>query len=70
MRQSTMLLNVEYSAIDNHNGFEKAKVRWEKYFKIMVKLAHMMKRAINASMAYIPCCSIVLMCYNEFGYVA
>ena len=23
-----------------------------------------MKRATNSSMAYIPCCSIVLMCYN------
>jgi len=32
--------------------------------QVVVKLAQTMKRATNASMAYIPCCSIVLMCYN------
>ena len=41
------------------------KAGWQKYFKIMVKLAQTMKRATNASMAYIPCCSIVLMCYKH-----
>jgi len=45
------------------------KAGWQKYFKIMIKLAQTMKRATNASMAYIPCCSIVLMCYNICVYV-
>ena len=65
-----MLLFAEYSAIVNLNGFEKAKVRWQKYFKIMVKLAQTTMRNTGLSIAYSPCYSIVLMCYNwEFTNV-
>ena len=63
-----MLQNAEYSAIANLNGFEKAKVRWEKYFKIMVKLVQTTIRSTELSIAYSPCYSIVLMCYNGCGY--
>jgi len=53
-----MLLLAEYSAIVNLNGFEKAKMRWEKYFKIMVKLVQMCNFFVkifgyNAQMSYI-----------------
>ena len=46
------------------NCFEKTKVRWEKYFKIMVKLVQTTIRSTELSIAYSPCYSIVLMCYN------
>jgi len=36
----------------------------EKYFKIMVKLAQNSIRSTELSIAYSPCYSIVLMCYN------
>jgi len=48
------------------NCFEKTEVRWEKYFKIMVKLVHNSIRSTKLSIAYSPCYSIVLMCYNSF----
>jgi hypothetical protein len=44
------------------NGFKKAKVRWQKYLKIMVKLARTTIRSTELSIAYSPCYSIVLMC--------
>jgi hypothetical protein len=44
---------------------EKIKVRWQKYFKIMVKLAETILRSTKPSIAYSPCYSIVLMCYNS-----
>ena len=69
MQQLTMLQNAEYSAIANLNGFEKAKVRWEKYFKIMVKLVQTTIRSTELSIAYSPCYSIVLMCYNGRVYM-
>jgi len=52
----------------NLNGFEKAKVRWEKYFKIMVKLEQNLIRSTTVSIAYSPCYrerSGVLMHGNE-----
>ncbi len=64
MELLTMQHNAVYSAIANPNGFEKAKVRWQKYFKIMVKLAETILRSTELSIAYSPCYSIVLMCYN------
>ena len=68
MQQSMMQLFAEYSVIANLNGFEKAKVRWEKYFKIMVKLTQNSIRSTELSIAYSPCYSIVLMCYNGWCY--
>lgn len=65
MLRLTTKQNAEYSAIDNPNGFEKTEVRWEKYFKIMVKLAQTTIRSTELSIAYSPCYSIVLMCYNN-----
>ena len=56
--------NAGCSAIANPNGFEKAKVRWHKYFKIMVKLVQNLIRSTELSIAYSPCYSIVLICYN------
>ena len=46
------------------NCFEKKEVRWQKYFKIMVKLVQNSIRSTELSIAYSPCYSIVLMCYN------
>ena len=43
------------------NCFEKKEVRWQKYFKIMVKLAQNSIRSTELSIAYSPCYSIVLM---------
>ena len=56
----------------NLNCFEKTEVRWQKYFKIMVKLEQNTIRSTELSIAYSPCCSIVLMCYNvlRLGVVA
>ena len=62
--------NAVYFAIANPNGFEKAKVRWQKYFKIMVKLVQNLIRSTELSIAYSPCYVVVLMqfstCYTLF----
>jgi hypothetical protein len=47
------------------NGFEKAKERGQKYFKIMVKLVQNSIRSTELSIAYSPCYGIVLMCHNS-----
>lgn len=51
---------------------KKPKCGGQKYFKIMAELAQTMKRATNAIMAYIPCCSIVLMKHNkkDMGWIS
>ena len=56
--------NAGCSAIANPNGFEKAKVRWQKYFKIG-QISTNSIRSTELSIAYSPCYSIVLMCYND-----
>ena len=47
MELLTMQHNAVYFAIANPNGFEKAKERGQKYFKIMVKLAQTRYEARN-----------------------
>ena len=39
----------------NLNCFEKTEVRWQKYFKIMVKLEQNTIRSTELSIAYSPC---------------
>ena len=58
-------MNLQMEEYLKLNCFEKTEVRWKKYFKIMVKLAQNSIRSTKLSIAYSPCYSIVLMCYNS-----
>lgn len=46
------------------NCFDKNKIAWGKNILIMVRQAQTIELSMELGINYIPCCSIVLMCYN------